>query len=329
MKRVYATIISIIILIIGFYILGTSSSVDKILYKQIIKSTVSRHTSADTISIMSFNIGWLSGMTNNKPVHRSIELYKNKLDSCISFLKYNRQDIIAFQEIDFNSNRSFLQNQADSILKNLQYFNGAVAINWDKRYVPFPGINPSYFFGKTISGQYVMSDLEIIENDFTRLIKPINAPFYYKAFYLDRLIQKTKLKTKNGELMILNVHLEAFDQETRNNHIKEAILQFNKYKNKMPTILLGDFNSPQDTLGTRNALLSKLISMNNVGMAIPDSTYKVNKAIFNTYSSGNPHTKIDFIFYTSDKIKKIDAGVFAEIGEVSDHLPVWMKFVVR
>jgi endonuclease/exonuclease/phosphatase family metal-dependent hydrolase len=69
--------------------------------------------------------------------------------------------------------------------------------------------------------------------------------------------------------------------------------------------------------------------MKDVGMVIPDYMYKNNISSFNTFSSRNPYTKIDFIFYSSDKIQKVDAGVFNEIREVSDHLPVWMKFVLK
>ena len=174
-----------------------------------------------------------------------------------------------------------------------------------------------------------MSDLEILENTSEKLIKPINAPFYYNAFYLDRLIQKTLIKTTKGNIMVLNVHLEAFDEETRNNHIKRTIEVFESYKDKMPTILVGDFNSPQWQEGGRNILLNKLFEMENVSNAIPDSVYKQNKAKYNTFPSVDPSEKIDFIFYNSDKIKAVDSGVLQEIGSPSDHIPVWMKFIIK
>ncbi len=328
MKTIIKILLFLIALIVAFYFYGTSSSLNETKYNSI---QINRNTQAllgDTMSIMTYNIGWLSGMTNNLPVERDTQLYNENLNRCIELLERDRPNIIALQEIDIDSDRSFNMNQPDSLQKCLRYKYGSLALNWDKKYVPFPDYNPKYFFGKTISAQYVLSDLDVVENTFKRLRKPINAPFYYNAFYLDRLIQKTELKTKTGNLMILNVHLEAFDEETRNEHIQKTIEEFNKYRKVMPTLLVGDFNSPQDSLGTRNKLLDQLINMNDVGMAIPDSVYKKNMIEYNTFSSRDPYTKIDYIFYNTDMIKAIESGVAQEYGEVSDHYPVWMKFII-
>ena len=329
MKTIIKIFLFLIVLIVVFYFYGTSNSLNEAKYNSVQINKNAHTLLDDTLSIMTYNIGWLSGMTNNLPVERDIQLYIENLNRCINFLERDRPNIIAFQEIDIDSDRSFNMNQPDSLQKHLRYKYGALALNWDKKYVPFPDYNPKYFFGRTISAQYVLSDLDVVKNSFKRLRKPINAPFYYNAFYLDRLIQKTELKTKNGELMILNVHLEAFDEETRNEHIQKTIEEFDKYRKVMPTLLVGDFNSPQDSLGTRNKLLDQLINRQDVGMAIPDSVYKKNMIKYNTYSSGNPFTKIDYIFYNTDMIKAIESDVVREFGEVSDHYPVWMKFVIK
>lgn len=204
----------------------------------------------------------------------------------------------------------------------LGYNYGALAINWDKVFVPFPGYNPKYFFGKTVSAQYILSDLEVVENNAEKLIKPINAPFYYNAFYLERLIQKTILKTSKGDIMVLNVHLEAFDEETRNNHIKRTIEVFDIYIVKMPTLLVGDFNSPQWEEGRRNDLLNKLFEMDNVSNAIPDSIYEQNMKRYNTYSSGEPSEKIDFIFIIRIKLRQYTLMYY----KILAHLPITFLF---
>jgi len=256
-------------------------------------------------------------------------MYIDNLNMAIEALSVSRQNIIAFQEIDVYADRSFNYNQPDTLAKKLNYKYEGLAVNWDKVYVPFPGSNPKYFFGTVVSSQCVLSDLEIIDNSAEKLIKPINAPFYYNAFYLDRLIQKTEIKTSKGNLMVLNVHLEAFDEETRNIHIKRTIEVFEKYRSKMPTLLVGDFNSPQLMDGGRNKTLDKLFEMENVANAIPDSVYIKNMVKYNTYPSDSPAEKIDFIFYNSDKIQAVDVGVIQDIASPSDHSPVWMKFVIK
>ena len=320
-----AVILGVVVL---FYIYGTSNWRDGNYYPIEVFGTEKAEV-GDTLSIMTYNIGWLSGMTNNLPVERSEALYKENLNNCVDALAKSRQNIIAFQEIDTDSDRSYNYNQPDSLAKRLGYKYKGLAINWDKAYVPFPGVNPKYFFGTVVSAQCILSDLEITDNSAEKLIKPINAPFYYNAFYLDRLIQKTLIKTNKGDLMILNVHLEAFDEETRNNHINRTIAVFETYRKKMPTLLVGDFNSPQWHDGIRNSKLSKLFEMDNVANAIPDSIYKKNMARYNTFPSDKPIEKIDFIFYNSDKIKAVDAGVIQGIASPSDHSPVWMKFVIK
>ena len=328
MKTLLKLIIVITTIVILFYIYGTGNYRDGNYYPITVNNVEPVETS-DTLSIMTFNIGWLSGMTNNLPVERSKELYKVNLHHTVDVLKKNRNNIIAFQEIDIFADRSFNCNQVDSVSILAGYKYIGLAVNWDKMYVPFPGINPKYFFGTVVSAQCIFSDLEVLENTAEKLIKPMNAPFYYNAFYLDRLIQKTLIKTDKGNIMVLNVHLEAYDEETRNNHIDRTIEVFNEYRKKMPTLLVGDFNSPQWSDVGRNKNLNRLFEMENVANAIPDSIYKKDVIGYNTFSTEDPSEKIDFIFYNTDKIKAIDTGVLQEIGSPSDHFPVWMTFVVK
>ena len=328
MKTVLVFLVIILSIIVLFYVYGTSNWRNGNYYPIEVFETEKIEV-GDTLSIMTYNIGWLSGMTNNLPVDRSEKLYADNLNNCVDALGKSHQNIIAFQEIDIYADRSYNYNQQDSLAQRLGFKYGGLAINWDKAYVPFPGVNPKYFFGTVVSGQSILSDLEITENSAEKLIKPINAPFYYNAFYLDRLIQKTLIKTSKGNLMILNVHLEAFDEETRNNHINRTIEVFETYRKKMPTLLVGDFNSPQWHKGIRNSNLNRLFEMENVSNAIPDSVYKKNMAKYNTFPSDKPTEKIDFIFYNSDRIRAVDSGVMQGISSPSDHSPLWMKFVIK
>ena len=328
-KPIYLIASIIVVIVVSYFYMSSSvynnDKVNVIKIRGLDKVEVGL---GDTISIMTFNIGWLSGCTNNLPVFRPESLYKENLSNCISSLKSDRPNIIAFQEIDIDSDRSYNYNQLDSISSSLKFNYNAVAINWNTRYVPFPGVNPKYFFGKTISAQSIVSDYKILSHSSEKLIKPISATFYYNAFYLDRLVEKTKILINGVDVMLINVHLEAFDEETRRVHISKAINAFDEYCKKMPTILLGDFNSPQYFVDGRNNLLDEFIKRKDVGMAIPDSVYSLDMKRYNTYSRKNAKVKIDFIFFNTDKIKKIDSGVAQVDDFVSDHFPVWMKFVL-
>lgn len=330
MKKLLYVLLALIFAVVAFYFWGSSNNWSAEKYNQLQKFADKPATVTDTLSVMTYNIGWLSGMTNNLPVDRAASLYAENLKDALVFLEEYRSDIIGFQEIDVFAKRSFFYNQPDSLGIHLGYLNGALAVNWDKKYVPFPYWPLQYHFGKLISGQYLMSDLEILKNDYVTLPKPVNAPFYYNAFYLDRLIQKIWLKTNKGDLLVMNVHLEAFDQETRIMHVEAVIEEYLKYADDLPVLLIGDFNSrAMGAEGPLDESARRMFEVPGVAVAITDSIFAIDPIGNYTFSSGDPVEKIDYIFYNTKFIEKLDAKVIKEFGEVSDHLPVWMQFVIK
>ncbi|MFH0999361.1 MAG: endonuclease/exonuclease/phosphatase family protein [Bacteroidota bacterium] len=330
MKKVLYFLLAFLVAFVVFYFWGSSNNWNSDKYNQIISFNQNDFSDSDTLSVMTYNIGWLSGMTNNLPVHREDSLYAANLKEGIAVLSTFTPDIIGFQEIDIYAKRSFFYNQPDSLAKYLNYRNGALAVNWDKKYVPFPYWPLKYHFKKLISAQYVLANLEILSNEFIILPKPINAPFYYNAFYLDRLIQKTRIKTGKGELLVMNVHLEAFDFETRIIHVDRVIEEYHKYADELPVLLIGDFNSQaMGADGPINESARKLFEIEGLGAAITDSIFALNPVKNYTFSSGDPVEKIDYIFYNKKFIEKIDAKVVQEAGEVSDHFPVFMRFILK
>ncbi len=172
--------------------------------------------------------------------------------------------------------------------------------------------------------------MEILKNEYIRLPKPINAPFYYNAFYLDRLIQKTWVKTTKGDLLIMNVHLEAFNQETRIMHVEAVIKEYLKYADNSAVLLIGDFNSrAMDANGPLDESARKMFEVKGIAPAITDSLFTIDPIHNYTFSSGNPVEKIDYIFYNTKFIGKLNAKVLQEFGETSDHFPVWMRFYIK
>lgn len=330
MKKFLLVILTLVLAFIAFYFWASSNNWNVEKYNQLQYFSDKSALQTDTLSVMTYNIGWLSGMTNNLPVGRDDALYSKNLKDALVVLDKYHPSIIGFQEIDVFAKRSFFYNQPDSLGINLDYLNGALAVNWDKKYVPFPYWPFQYHFGKLISGQYVMSDLTILKNNYVVLPKPVNAPFYYNAFYLDRLIQKTWIQTSKGDLLVMNVHLEAFDQETRIMHVDAVIEEYLKYADDLPVLLIGDFNSrAMGAEGPINESARKMFEVPGIAVAITDSLFAVNPLNNYTFSSGNPVEKIDYIFYNTKFIEKLDAKVIQEAGKASDHFPVWMQFVLK
>ena len=272
-----------------------------------------------TFSIVTYNIGYLSGMTNNTTAEKPKSLFDGNLELVKSKVKKVNPDIIALQEIDYKANRSHLVDQQTELV-NIGYPFYAKAINWDETYLPFPYWPPKMHFGKVISGQSIVSKYPLKDHKREVLQRVADAPFYRDAFYLERLAQVAKVTLNGKDVVIINVHLEAFDKPTRMNQFKEIEAIFQTYKDSFPVLLLGDFNSKYRD---KSAGIQALLNNPELGCAAIDDT------IGNTYNSKDPHKRIDYIFYTKNSIEELEGRVLNEFGEASDHLPVYMKFRLK
>ncbi|UAM96944.1 endonuclease/exonuclease/phosphatase family protein [Polaribacter litorisediminis] len=271
-------------------------------------------------SIVTYNIGYLSGMTNNLPVAKSKELFDKNLQKVLEETKEIHPDIISFQEIDYDASRSYHINQEEEIA-NLGYPFRAKAINWDERYLPFPYWPVSMHFGKVVSGQSIISKYPLKEQQRIVLPRVADAPFYRDAFYLDRLAQVVKVVLNGKDVVLINIHLEAFEKETRVRQFQEVLKIFNQYKDKYPTILLGDFNAKARD---ENAVVQKIFAMKDIGNAAFDI-----RNLSNTFDTKDPYERIDYIFYTKNSIEYISGKVLNDFEQASDHLPVFMEFKLK
>jgi len=256
-------------------------------------------------------------MTNNLPIEKPKALFEGNLKLVLENLKRIDADFLAMQEIDYDSHRSYNVDQHEKI-GEMGYPYSAKSVNWDKRYVPFPYYPFSMHFGKVISGQSVLSKYPIVEQERIELIRNQSNPFYYDSFYLDRLAQVVKIRVAGHNLVLINVHLEAFDQETRIKQFEKLRTIYGSYCNEVPTIMLGDFNSD---IRYKNAGISFLTEMIKTGNAAFDLSN-----IQNTFDSREPTERLDYIFYNTEYIKEISAEVVKEFKEASDHLPVLLTF---
>lgn len=317
-KFLFVVILSLLIVFVGFYFWASSSNFSTNEHSKILTNNFPSKNNSDSIfSILTYNIGYLSGMTNNLAVEKPESLFKENLNLVLNRLKKINPDIIAFQEIDFASKRSFDVNQQNEIAA-LGYNYVGEAVNWDKKYLPFPEFPISMHFGRILSGQSVLSKYKIEDQERIELIRNNTNPFYYDAFYIDRLAQIVKIKMQGKTLVIINVHLEAFHPETRLKQTRKVIELYSIYSKKFPTILLGDFNSD---IRFENTSIELLLKLPRTGSAALD------KSNFqNTFNSEKPTERLDYIFYNTDFIQYINGSVRNEFEQASDHLPVLMNF---
>lgn len=322
MKKFFAlfffTLTGVFFILVGFYFWASSPNLPETSYNEVKALEVPVSIPNDSVhSIITYNIGYLSGMANNLPVEKPRSLFDENLNKVIRALKKTDADIISFQEIDFSANRSFYINQHEEIAKLGYPFSGR-AVNWDKKYVPFPYFPVSVHFGKVISGQSVLSKYKILEQERIALDRDPDNPFYYDTFYLDRLAQILKIKVMNNTLVLINVHLEAYNASTRARQMRQIKKLYLKYYEDFPTILLGDFNSD---IRFPDASIKLLLNLPKTGCVAFDP---VNSQ--NTFSSKVPEVRLDYIFYNEEFIKEISGKVLHQFQEASDHLPLLMKF---
>jgi endonuclease/exonuclease/phosphatase family metal-dependent hydrolase len=280
-------------------------------------------------TVMTYNTGYLSGMTNNQPVKRPGKVFFEKnMESFLQLLEEIQPDVTGVQEIDFYSKRSHYINQLNTIAEKADYKYAAKAINWDKRYLPFPYWPPSLHFGRVLSGQAVLSRWPILSTERIVLQKPKSTPFYYNAFYLDRLIQVAKIKIGSKDIIILNVHLDAIDRETREDQAKRLLDLYRSYKDDYPVLLMGDFNSiPPDAPRKKDFPDEPVTDFQNdrtIQFFLEDPGLKAVDSTTFTFPTDSPTRKLDYIFYTHDKIRLIK--VFVPSIDSSDHLPTVMQF---
>ncbi len=278
----------------------------------------------EQLNLVSYNIGYLSGLTNQQAVERDKALFDANQATAISALKALQPDILALQEIDFDAYRSFNVNQQYALSAALGLAYGAIAVNWDKRYVPFPYWPPQAHYRKVVSGQAVLSRYPIRRNERLVLEKVPTNPFYYNALYLDRIAQVSEIDVSGQPLIVINVHLEAFDAPTRTRQTQVVRDLAEGYAQAYPVLLVGDFNSSlnRDEEGDRRSIQILLDSPLLEAAQPPQA-----KAF--TFPSDQPQYTLDYIFYTPATLEVTEAGVVTEAAQASDHLPIQAQVRLR
>ncbi len=319
-----------------FYFWGTSGSGNKQNYAATVNYSAGGLNEGEVVmldevshTIVSYNLGYLSGLANNTTAKTDRDFFEANQRQVIAALKQVKPDIVAFQEIDFDSKRSYGVNQAKAIAQGLDLINGAIAISWDKNYVPFPFWPLSAHFGKILSGQAILSrwPFPIQKNSRVVLEKVASNPFYYNAFYLDRLAQVAEISLYDKTLIVISVHLEAFDEPTRVSQTRFVRSLAEDYAKTYPVIVLGDFNSSLNRTDVETEFsIKEMAASEQFVSAVPEADWGKAAA---TFPSDQPEYKLDYIWYTPGTIEVLKTEVVSAAGEASDHLPLMMNFRLK
>ena len=318
----------------AFFLWGSASTTDRKTYDDIVEYDAPSPAVKNSYTIVSYNIGYLSGLANNTTTKPEPSMFTENFQRAIAALADVTPDIIAFQEIDFNAKRSYGQNQMQQIAEALEMNSGAIAVNWDKNYQPIPYWPPSAHFGKILTGQAVLSHYPIEKNNRIVLERIADKSFIYNAFYLDRLAQVSQISLDGQPVIVINVHLEAFVESTRLSQTQFVRSLVEDYAQTLPVIVIGDFNSAVNrpsfatpdgqTYEERQFSIKELLNSEQLAPAVPAADW--SNTLNATFPSNAPEYKLDYIFYTPSTLEMVSAKVLTDAGESSDHLPLMMEF---
>lgn len=213
-----------------------------------VSASESRKTfSGDTVKLISFNTGY-AGLGDNadffmdggKKVKSTDEDRMNEnMNEISKFITDKKADFYLLQEVDQNSSRSYSVNQVESYMKNTNLF-GTFALNYSCPFVPFP-FPP---IGKVNSGILTLTDYTVSSAERVGLPCPFKWPISAANLKRCLLINRVPIEGSDKELVIVNLHLEAYDDgagKAAQTQMLFSILQ-KEYEKGNYVIAGGDFN---------------------------------------------------------------------------------------
>ena len=169
----------------------------------------------DTVSLLTFNIGYGAlgdnadfFMDGGKSVMTADKERVNKnLNGIISEVKEIDPDIVFFQEVDKNSTRSHHINEYEKFMDELTQYAFSFANNFKVAFLPYP-VPP---IGKVDSGVATASRYKVTSAKRVQLPIPFSWPVRMANLKRCVLVSRIPIKDSNKQLVLFNLHLEAYD----------------------------------------------------------------------------------------------------------------------
>lgn len=201
----------------------------------------------ERLDVLTFNTGYcglgrdqdffMDGGSMVRPENK--EIVQENMNGILSELARQNADVYLLQEVDFDSYRSYYVNQADTYRHGLS-LNMAVAYNYKCDFVPFPW--PP--LGKVESGLVTFTDLNVTQATRESLPVPFTWPMRVANLKRCLLVERVPVEGTDKELVIINLHLEAYDDGEGKRAQTEQLMQIiaAEYRNGNYVIAGGDFN---------------------------------------------------------------------------------------
>lgn len=329
--------------VVAMLIFGTLTNYkpEQIIELKTINPTTETIDSEKEISFLLWNIGYAGLGKDADFFYDGGKMVRSKrawVDSNIKgvkeLLKEHKStvDFFLFQEVDFNSKRSYFINQFEEFTNTLENYSATFATNYKVKFVPMPltSISP---MGKVHSGVASYSKFKTTES--IRYQFPGSFSWPTSVFMLDRcaLLQRTPLK--NGkELVVLNSHNSAYDDGS----LKKAEMEFlqklllDEYAKGNYVIVGSDWNQcpPGFEYNTFSKESADDYFQSNIAddflpegwQWVYDANVPTNRKLAASYVPGKTFvTLIDF-YLVSPNIEVVSVEGIDQNFKYSDHQPI-------
>ncbi|NQG96648.1 endonuclease/exonuclease/phosphatase family protein [Streptococcus suis] len=286
-----------------------------------------------TYSMMTFNIGYGSYPSDysffmdggNEVRARSKEAVEEALAIDKDLITSADPDLILFQEVDVDGDRSQHVNQVAYFTQELADYSWSFAQNYDSSYLFYPVTDP---IGQATSGLLTLSKIDFQEA--TRYQLPIDTDIN-KFFDLDRAYSVNRFATNSGaDLVVINVHLSAY---TKNASIQKAQLEKisqtmeSEYTKGNYVIVGGDFNHALDDNARNDLTWMKAFPVDQLPAGFTLTAPSNAPTVRNIDQPYNPNSTLTGTidgFILSDNIIVDTIETLSNDFVSSDHHPVLM-----
>ena len=296
-------------------------------------------------TVVTWNLGYgglgkdsdffMDGGVSSKPENRSqVERNLAGIKDTVTSLN---SDIFLFQEVDRASNRSFNVDELKLLNKYLPNFELFFAFNFKVFMVPVPFYDP---IEKVHSG--IVTGANFKAENAERYSLPSVDSWPEKLFHLKRcmLVSRYKIKDRGKELVVINIHLSAYDDGTIRSRQMRLLREFaqKEFKKGNSVIIGGDWNQrmpgvEKDQFGKYTTDEKYLLWAQKIdgnwtpkgwkwGFDDKVPTVRNNES---AYRKGVNFTTIIDGFLVSPNVDVLDVRTINLGFEFSDHNPVIMK----
>jgi endonuclease/exonuclease/phosphatase family metal-dependent hydrolase len=302
-------------------------------------------------TVLSWNIGYAAldagqdfFMDGGKGVRpRAADGVRENLAGIQQFISSRRADIVLIQEADIRSRRSWYIDEAAALAENFAG-SAAFAHNFLCNFVPFPFPE---FIGEVSSGLLTLNAFRV--EDAVRISLPNPFVWPVRTVNLKRCLLAERIPVNSGgsggdrELVLVNLHLEAYDSSGGREAQTRALMEFlfREYKKGNYCIAGGDFNQTfpdldENRFPIRNreffvpgVLSPDLLEPQWRFAADPENP---SARLLDKPYSGNPEDTQFYIidgFILSPNVELLSAQTINLDFRYSDHNPVEIKVMLK